>query len=137
MAPYLLDTCTLIWIAADEPLDERAADAIAGELERGAPIYVSPMTAWEIGMLSARGRITLPMAPWQWFRRMLTAPGLRLAELPEDVLIASSWLPGTPPRDPADRIIAATAREFGYQLVTRDRLLLDYASAGHLQALPC
>jgi PIN domain nuclease of toxin-antitoxin system len=137
MAPYLLDTCALIWIAADDPLDERAAEALTADLDRGAPVYVSPMTAWEIGMLSARGRITLPMTPWQWFRRMLGAPGLQLAAMPEDVLIASSWLPGTPPRDPADRIIAATAREFGYQVVTRDRLLLDYADAGHLQALPC
>jgi PIN domain nuclease of toxin-antitoxin system len=42
-----------------------------------------------------------------------------------------------PPRDPADRIIAATARAFDMTLVTRDRPLLDYADAGHLKALAC
>jgi PIN domain nuclease of toxin-antitoxin system len=51
--------------------------------------------------------------------------------------MASSYLPGEPPRDPADRIIAATAREYGYCLVTRDRLLLEYADRGHIQVLVC
>ena len=54
-----------------------------------------------------------------------------------DVLIASSCLPDTPPRDPVDRILAATAREYGYRLMTRERPLLDYATQGHVQALAC
>jgi PIN domain nuclease of toxin-antitoxin system len=105
--------------------------------ESGEPTYVSPITAWEIGLLAARGRMKLLMAPERWFERLLEAPGLRLANLPPNVLIASSFLPGTPPNDPADRILAATAREYGYTLVTRDRTLLDYAEQGHLQALVC
>ena len=62
---------------------------------------------------------------------------MELAELSPQILIASSFLPGDPPGDPADRILAATAREYGYTLVTRDRPLLDYAKQGHLQALAC
>ena len=57
--------------------------------------------------------------------------------MPPELLILSSFLPGSPPRDPADRILAATAREFGYVLMTRDRLLLDYADQGHVRALSC
>ena len=57
--------------------------------------------------------------------------------MPPDILIGSSFLPGKPPRDPADRILAVTAREYGYQLVTRDRPLLDYADQGHIRALAC
>jgi PIN domain nuclease of toxin-antitoxin system len=53
------------------------------------------------------------------------------------VLIASSSLPGNPPRDPADRIMAATAREYGYRLMTRDRPLLTYGEEGHLQVVSC
>ena len=64
-------------------------------------------------------------------------PGLRLAGMSTDLLITSSFLPGIPPPDPADRIIAATVREFGYTLMTRDRVLLDYADQGHMQALIC
>src|SRR5204863_3648127 len=100
-------------------------------------IYVSPITAWEIGILVSRGRLTSPMSPQRWFERLLHAPGVRLVEMSPDVLITSSFLPGTPPRDPADRILAATAREHGYRLLTRDTPLLTYARQGHLQALAC
>jgi PIN domain nuclease of toxin-antitoxin system len=54
-----------------------------------------------------------------------------------DLLIAASFLPGKPPRDPADRIIAATARDYGCTLVTRDRSLLDYGEQGHVRVLAC
>jgi PIN domain nuclease of toxin-antitoxin system len=54
-----------------------------------------------------------------------------------DVLIASSFLPGKPPRDPADRIIAATARDLGATLITRDRALLGYGNQGHLSVAGC
>jgi PIN domain nuclease of toxin-antitoxin system len=98
---------------------------------------VLPITAWELGLLTARGRLSLLMTPQRWFDRLLEAPGLRLSEMPPSVLIASSFLPGSLPADPADRIIAATAREFGFRLVTRDRPLLDYAKQGHIRALIC
>jgi PIN domain nuclease of toxin-antitoxin system len=57
--------------------------------------------------------------------------------LTPEILIQSSFLPGDPPRDPADRIIIATARTVGYRLVTRDRLLLAYAEAGHIEGVAC
>lgn len=95
------------------------------------------MSAWEIGLLNARGRLVMSMSPLAWFDALLAVPGIELAELTPRVLIASSFLPGDPPKDPADRIIATTARELGLQLVTRDRLLLDYAEQGHIQALAC
>jgi PIN domain nuclease of toxin-antitoxin system len=77
------------------------------------------------------------MTPERWFARLMQAPGLQLSDMSPGVLIASSFLPGTPPADPADRILAATAREHEYRLVTRDRPLLRYAEQGHIQALAC
>jgi PIN domain nuclease of toxin-antitoxin system len=133
----LLDTCATIWLSKDEPVSDKASDAVRSAVDSGEPIYVSPITAWEIGLLAARGRINLLMVPERWFERLLEAPGLMLADLLPNVLIASNYLPGTPPNDPADRILAATAREYGYTLVTRDRPLLEYAEQGHLQALAC
>ncbi|MEA2794644.1 MAG: hypothetical protein QOI87_2024, partial [Bradyrhizobium sp.] len=44
---------------------------------------------------------------------------------------------GKPPRDPADRIIAATARDLGATLITRDRALLGYGTQGHLSVAEC
>ncbi len=54
-----------------------------------------------------------------------------------EILIASSFLPGNLRRDPADRILVATAREHDYVLLTRDAALLDYALEGYVQALAC
>jgi len=133
----LLDTCATIWLALGEPVSAETSDAVRGAATSGEPTYVSPITAWEIGMLAARGRMNLLMAPERWFERLLEAPGLRLADMSPHILIASSYLPGAPPNDPADRILAATAREYGYTLVTRDRPLLDYAAQGHVLALAC
>jgi PIN domain nuclease of toxin-antitoxin system len=57
--------------------------------------------------------------------------------MPPELLIASSYLPGDPPRDPADRIIVATARDLGATLITRDRALLGYGEQGHVSVVEC
>jgi PIN domain nuclease of toxin-antitoxin system len=54
-----------------------------------------------------------------------------------DLLIASSFLPGKPPRDPFDRIIIATARNYDCILLTRDRALLEYGEQGHVRVMAC
>lgn len=133
----LLDTCAAIWLTNADPISDEASDALLQTRNSGESVYVSPITAWEMGLLAARGRVSLLMTPQRWFERLLEAPGLRLSEMTPNVLIASSFLPGKLPGDPADRIIAATAREYGYKLVTRDRPLLEYAKQGHIQAIPC
>ena len=137
MTPLLLDTCAAIWIAEDEPIADGAAAALDGAAAAGMAVLVSPMTGWEIGLLAARKRITISMSPEAWLQRLLTVPGVALAELSVATLIASSFLPGAPPRDPVDRILAATARAGGFRLVTRDRDLLAYAEQGHLSAVAC
>jgi PIN domain nuclease of toxin-antitoxin system len=58
-------------------------------------------------------------------------------DLSPQILIASSFLPGKPPRDPADRIIIATARDLGATLITRDGLILKYAEEGQVSAIAC
>ncbi|MEM1198508.1 MAG: PIN domain-containing protein [Pseudomonadota bacterium] len=68
---------------------------------------------------------------------VLAQPGVDEAEMPVEVLLASSFLPGLPPNDPADRIIIATARHYGYTVITRDRQILAYAAAGHVHAQDC
>ena len=73
-------------------------------------VFVSPITAWEIATLLRKNRIQLNRPPEVWFDALLSLPGIRLAQLSPAVLIASALLPGAAPRDPADRIIAATSR---------------------------
>lgn len=132
---FLLDTCAALWIANGDPLREPGASALAEARE--GPVFVSPMTAWEISTLAAKGRIALALDPEVWFARLCALPGTALAGMPPSVLIASNGLPGIPPADPVDRILAATARAFGHALVTRDRRLSEYAAAGHLRVIGC
>jgi PIN domain nuclease of toxin-antitoxin system len=137
IAPLLLDTCAAIWISENAALSDAAVAAIDHAFDTGVPIYVSPITAWEIGMLVSRRRFKLTLPPHRWFERLLRIEGFRLTDMSPGILVASSFLPGTFHRDPADRILAATAREYGYTLMTRDRTLLAYADEGHLHAIAC
>lgn len=137
MQPILLDTCAAIWIAEDENLEQAAVDLLDGVADAGAATYVSPISAWEVGLLVARERLRLLITPQRWFRRLLELPNVQLADISPELLIESSFLPGQPPRDPADRIIAATARDLGATLITRDRMLLDYGEQGHVRVVAC
>src|SRR5687768_13158956 len=107
MQPLLLDTHAAIWITRNEPLAPRATEAMNSAHQSASVVLVSAITAWEVGLLVSRNRLNLLMEPQRWFARLLSIPGMQLADLSPDILIASSFLPGEPPRDPADRIILA------------------------------
>lgn len=137
MRPLLLDTCAVIFISEGETLKSNAVEVLDKAHQAGTPTYISPITAWEVGLLAARKRVQLVTTPQRWFARLFEFPNMRLADLSPDLLIASSFLPGKPPRDPADRIILATARDLGCTLITRDRALLDYGEQGHVRVVGC
>ena len=137
MPVYLLDTCAVIWIANGDPLREPSASALQEALGQGGGLAVSPMSAWEVAMLVAKGKVAVSISPVVWFERFCALPGVTLAAMPPEVLIASCDLPGALPADPVDRILAATARAFGYTLVTRDRHLLTYGEHGHVGVMAC
>lgn len=137
MQPLILDTCALIFLTERARIAAAAIDAMQAATDRGATTYISPISAWEIGMLTAKGRLQLLIRPERWFANLFDVPNVRLAEISPDLLIASSYLPGKPPNDPTDRIIAATARELGATLITRDRALLSYGAQGHVAVVEC
>lgn len=137
MPPLLLDTHTAVWVFENMPIARTATEAFNAASRDGTPLLVSPITAWEIGQLASRRRIDLSATPQRWFREVLATPGIELAELSPDILIASSFLPGTPPRDPMDRILIATARDLAATLVTRDRQILAYGEEGNVSVLGC
>ena len=136
MSPLLLDTNAAIWLSRDE-LKASASEKLDEAARTGVATYLSPITAWEIGQLVSRSRLSLSVTPQRWFARILAMPNVHLAELSPDILIASSFLPGKPPRDPADRILLATARDLGATLITRDRLLLKYGEDGQVSTMAC
>jgi PIN domain nuclease of toxin-antitoxin system len=134
--PFLLDTCAAIWAVSDE-LKSSAVEALTEAYRRGAPTFISPITAWEVGVSARKGRFASSLTPRRWFETLMSLPGAALADMPPHVLLASNELPDFPTNDPADRIIAATAREYGFTVVTRDKPLLDYGKQGYLSVLEC
>jgi PIN domain nuclease of toxin-antitoxin system len=136
-AAVLLDTCAAIWIMKQMPLSVPSRKTIQRAYRASAGVYISPFSAWEVGMLVSKGRVTLTTTPDAWFDSLLQMPGIRLAPLTPKILLDSSALPGAPPADPADRIIAATARLLAQILITRDTRLLDYARQGHIRVQSC
>ena len=135
--PLLLDTCAMIWMGEDAPVAPAAVAAMDKAGTDGTPVLVSPISAWERAMLVAKGRIRSPLSPKAWFDRILNIGGLKLAPLSPDILADASFLPEPLHRDPADRIIIATARALDLTIITRDTLILDYAAQGHVRAIAC
>lgn len=132
----LLDTNAAIF-AVEATLRPAAASLLTERFRDGETVLLSPITGWELGILFSRGRLRAAIRPGEYLRRLASMPGVAMAPLSAEILLASSFLPGTPLRDPADRILAATAREHGYTLMTRDAVLLAYAGEGHLSAVEC
>ena len=135
--PLLLDTCAAMWVMSGEMIKPSALAALEGADRDGDPVFVSPITGWEIGLLAMKGRFRSSYSPQRWLEVLLAMPQIRVAELPPHVLMQSCFLPGMPPREPSDRIVAATAREYGFTVMTRDSELLDFAKQGHLSVEPC
>jgi PIN domain nuclease of toxin-antitoxin system len=141
VSAVLLDTCAVIWLANGDRLQKQALDAIVAA-GLGGGIFVSPVSAWEVGLLS-RPRARGPAAPQflpdpkAWFARVMAGPGIRPAPFTPDIAIDASHLPDDPLGDPADRLIIATARQLGLPVVTRDSRILAYARRGHLTAIRC
>ena len=134
--PLLLDTCAAMWIVAGN-IPARTIEALDRAHRAGFTTYLSPITAWEVGLLASKGRFGSAYSPERWFERILNYPNVALAQCSPAILIQAWSLPGKLHKDPADRILAATAREFGFTLVTRDDALLDYGRQGYLSVLKC
>jgi PIN domain nuclease of toxin-antitoxin system len=137
----LLDTCAAIWLADGGKLEASALAAIlsAGQAEG---ILISPISAWEIGILSCPSAAR-PAAlqfrpdPATWCARLMAGPGIRPAPFTPAIAIAASHLPGAPHRDHADRLLIATARHLGVPIVTRDAAIAAYAAEGFISFIPC
>ena len=135
----LLDTCAVIWLAGGTSLSPPVQQALVTAALTG--IFVSPVSAWEVGLLSNprgnRPALQFLPDPKTWFAAVMARTGIREAPLTPGIATDSSFLPGGLHGDPADRLLIATARHMRVPLVTRDVRIIAYAGQGHLDALPC
>lgn len=140
MTAVLLDTCAVIWLANGDRMAPEAVAAIQAAAT-GDGVFVSPVSAWEVGLLSRprgnRPALAFRPDPKTWFARVMAAPGIREAPLTAAIGVDASWLPGELHGDPGDRLIIATARDRGVPVVTRDAAILGYARMGHVATIGC
>lgn len=122
-----LDTHALVWWVADPTrLGAKARKAIEAAVKSGDELAVSSISAWEIAMLVAAGRLELTMDVEAWIARVESFPGLTFIPVDNRVALRAVQLDGFPHRDPADRIIVATALGLGAALVTADERIHAY-----------
>ncbi len=135
--PVLLDTCAIIWASEGSQMDETALDMISGAHQAHVGVYASPISAWEVGILVKKGRLTHSINVGTWWKKFVTKDGVRELDLNADLPIASTQLPGSSLTDPADQIVSSGARNHDLVVITRDARLLDYAAQGHMRTLYC
>ncbi len=118
----LLDTHILLWTVAEprrlSPRTRRLLDKPSVEK------WLSPISTWEMILLTGSGDLKIDVPFAAWFAEVAGALALNEAPLTHDVVLASREV-SIPHRDPADRLLAATARFYDLRLVTADERLLN------------
>jgi PIN domain nuclease of toxin-antitoxin system len=113
-------------IPATTDFDPRARPDRRVLAKRGT-IYLSAVTAWEIALLVDIGRIELDLPVEEWITRFVQGPGIIPAPLSHHAASRSCRLHHLEHRDPADRVLIATAIELASPLVTYDDRILRFA----------
>ncbi len=137
----LLDTHALLWLVRGEFQTEAAIAAVRTAQEE-ARLYVSAISAWELGVaeLKRRDRPDLGMPAALWFRQALATTGARLATISVSVAAEASAVPAVyGSGDPGDCLIIATARARRMPVVTRDSRMLALAASSpdYLEVVEC
>lgn len=118
----LLDTCGLLWLVSGSGT---LSASVLEQIDTEPIVSVSAISALEIGLKVRAGKLELPMPVGDWWEQAVTHHRLDVAATDATILIRSTELPPIH-RDPADRIIIATALERRAPVVTSDRRFAEY-----------
>jgi len=114
----LLDTHVLVWAVEDSKRLSRTAASEIRRARRQDGLAVSAITLWELASLFAKGRVrafgTVEASV------QLVLEGVAIRPITPEIAALATQFPDDYPRDPADRLIGATARVEGMTLITRD-----------------
>lgn len=129
----VLDTHTLIWwIDGPQKLSKKARKIIEKEKTKEGNILVSSISTLEIYRLVKNGKLQLINHVDSWLEKIESLPAVRFIPIDNRIAAYSINLPDFDHKDPADRIIIATALNTGAKLVTSDRKILNYH---HVQSI--
>lgn len=128
----LLDTHVLVWA---ESFDDRLGPQTrALLLDPSNTLFVSPITALELSRLIALSRLNLRKSLQDWFTSARLHLAFQDAPFSHSAAIDSYQLPAAFHKDPADRMLVATARQLDCTLLTADEAILGYADVNCLDA---
>jgi PIN domain nuclease of toxin-antitoxin system len=123
----LLDTHIALWLdSGNERLLANTRSRIDDCRRDDGTVFLSAVSLWEIALLVDNGRVRLDVPVDEWVDRLLKRAGLEGAPLELRAAARSYQLSHLPHRDPADRLLIATAIELGCPLVTYDERILDF-----------
>jgi PIN domain nuclease of toxin-antitoxin system len=124
----LLDTHIALWLdSGDERLRPSTRALIDGCWRNGGTIFLSAVAVWEIALLLDTGRIELDIPMEAWVERFLERPGIEAVPVGHRAASRAYQLHHLEHRDPADRLLIATAIELACPLVTYDERLTRFA----------
>jgi PIN domain nuclease of toxin-antitoxin system len=133
----LLDTHIAVWLALDnQRLRSSTVSTIKDSFNEGK-LFLSAISAWEIGLLVSKGRLDLGQSPLAWFEGFVQQFNITVLEISPEIAINSSYLPGTLHGDPADRIIIATAMANATAIASADKSVVAYGNSGFVQVIAC
>jgi len=119
----VLDTHVIIWDAlTPERLSEPARAAIA-QANQGDGMIICDISLWEIAMLLQKGRLRVDADPLGFINLLLQANKTLVQAITPQIATLATQFPAEINKDPADRLIAATALAENATLVTADRNL--------------
>ena len=122
----LLDTHTMLWwIHGSKKLSSRAKIVIEKQSGEGM-ILISSISIWEIALLIKKERVSLTMDLSSWLEKIESLSFIQFVPIDTAIAVKSVFLPEKFHADPADRIIVATAREYGAILITNDEKIRKY-----------
>ena len=121
----LLDTHVLLWWHVEPDRLSQGQKEVIEAADTKVQLLVSDISLWEVAMLHSLGRIRLKIPLREWLEMAVAPPLVNRLGISPAVAAELASLPESFHRDPADRILVATAKVAGAVLLTRDHRIVE------------